>query len=143
VARYRRAAVAIGLLASCGDGGSAAPIDVCAATREWQTAMAEATNDFTRASRDLTDAGERREAYLAALDELRSLTDDLVDDVGERDAAVRDALGIAVELLDDARLAAEALGDDAYEVRRVPGGSLFTASERARATVLSAARPAC
>lgn len=116
---------------------------MCETTEAWQTAMAEATNGFTRASRALTDADDRRAAYLAAFDELQSLTGELVDDVGRRDAAVRDALAIAVELLADARAEAEALGDDAYAVRRVPGGSLFTASERSRATVLSAARPAC
>jgi hypothetical protein len=145
VSRARGALVtaALVVLACGGDGADAGPAEVCAAVSEWQAAMAEATNDFTRTSRETTEPDERREAYLGAFGELQSLTRDLADAIADRDPAVRDALAIAEGLLAEARTEAEALGDDAYEVRRVPGGSLFTASERSRATVLSAARPTC
>jgi hypothetical protein len=140
-----RTALGLALLAiaACGgDGDLAAADDPCAAVVEWQTAMADATNGYSRASRDASSADERRDLYLGAFEELESLTDELRDDLaGEPDVVA--AIDVVSGIIEDRHAQAAELDDGAYAVLGVPGGGLFTASERARATVLSAARPLC
>jgi hypothetical protein len=138
------AALALG---GCGEGEAtdaldADPVDTCAAVATWDEAMVDATNGYSRAAREVGAADERRRLYLAAFDELAELVEDLAEQVGD-DASMRDAVAFARAVVSERQFEADRLPDDAYEVLSVPGGGLFTASERARSTVLSAARPGC
>lgn len=117
-------------------------VDPCAAVEEWYTAVSVASNDFSRAGHDVDEPARRRELYLEAFAEMIDLTSELTDQVGDV-AELRGALDFAVEVFEVERAEAVALPEVAYATRAVRGGSLFTASERARATVSSASRAIC
>lgn len=131
-------------VAEDGEDGAAT---TCAVVLDWTYELVGTVNGFTTTSRTLTsaDTDERRTAYLDVFDGALRLTDELrtaLEEIASADpsfeaasALVIAAAGRAEAELDGARAAAAELPDTAYELRRVEGGKLFVASEKARSLV--------
>jgi hypothetical protein len=133
--------------AASSDAAGSSTAATCAVVLDWTYELVGTVNGFTTTSRTLTgvDTDERREAYLATFDAALRLTDELgtaLDRIATEDPSAAAATAVVVTAtsraqaeLEEARAAAVELPDTAYELRRVEGGKLFVASEKARSLV--------
>jgi hypothetical protein len=138
-----------GRVEAAAKGGDDSAAATCAVVLDWTYELVGTVNGFTTTSRTLTsaDAEERRTAYLDVFDGALRLTHELeraLEEIADADpqaepasALVIAAAGRAEAELEGARAAATELPDTAYELRRVEGGKLFVASEKARSLVFS------
>jgi hypothetical protein len=144
----RLAAGTLLTVAACGDDDAPPSLaaDLCPTVQAWADQTADVAGEFRLESREAADATARRAAYEDAFRELHDLQHDLAarlanvtEDQDELIATrLSAAAGEVLTVFDDGAAHAAELPDEAYTVRAVGDGTLFTSIEKAKAVVFQA-----